>query len=184
MQTGQLPSHNTFLIVKLQTGLEQYYMLFFLSKGILYFFLLLYLRSFRRALIDILKCKKGQTQEKQINIAMEAFLCSQMNMELVCSILQGIHNSLQKIKTLYQTDSKFQVGKLKGLDFRELNYIHIRRLELLKQDLFTSKSIKHAIAVRKAKSLKKMSTKLLSRKESMMSADSQNFDRLFKIINV
>lgn len=128
------------------------------------FLLLLYLRPFRIALIDLLKCRKqkGRQQEKQLNIAMEAFLCSQMNMELVCSILQSIHNSVQKIMTLYSMDPELQQIKLEAADYKEVNYIHIRRIELLKQDVFTKRSIKNAIAVRKKNNLKKLSTQRLS----------------------
>ena len=90
-QAGNVPESNEFLIVKLKTPFSQIMMVLFEALGILLFCLFFYLRPFRTALIDILKCRKEtQSKEKQINIAMEAFLCSQMNMELVCSILQSI----------------------------------------------------------------------------------------------
>ena len=86
--------------------------------------------------------------------------------------------------TLFSTDPEFKNIKLEAKDYKEMNYIHIRRIELLKQDIFTMRSIKSAIAVRKKNNLKTMSTKRLGTNLTVQRSESVNYDELFKIINV
>ena len=70
------------------------YSYFSMSRGILYFILILLDPQF----IRILKLwKSGQKiDEAKDNHPVNAFLCSSMNLELVTAILQGIKDSVKK----------------------------------------------------------------------------------------
>lgn len=56
------------------------------GRGLINFLFLLTFPIFRISLKNALLCKRGKDDEVY-NYTHEGFLCSQMNMELVCSIL-------------------------------------------------------------------------------------------------
>ena len=72
------------------------YELLFPAKGILYFLYLLTDPVIRKAIVQMLTCKcKEQMKYKEDAQPGDSFLCSSLNMELVCAILQGIQQIVQ-----------------------------------------------------------------------------------------
>ena len=59
-----------------------------------------------------------------------------MNMELVCSILQGIQKTMHHQLTMQSNST------LRPEDFKEKKQILIEEVQVLKKDIFTNTSIK------------------------------------------
>jgi len=66
---------------------------------------------------------------------MNAFLCSSMNLELVCSILQGIQNTME---TSLTADTQ---ERLTDKDFKECTETTLKKLEILQKDMLSRASL-------------------------------------------
>lgn len=79
--------------------INRFYDVIFPSKGILYFFYLVIDPLIRKSIVHYATCKCNKAlQYKEDAHPSDNFLCSSLNMELVCAILQGIQQSAMKDK--------------------------------------------------------------------------------------
>ena len=66
------------------------------ARGICFFLFLLAMPIFHKTLFSVVCCKSDELSQYVLNFQYEGFLSSQMNMELVCSLLQGIQKTIEQ----------------------------------------------------------------------------------------
>lgn len=83
------------------------------------------------------KIETKQTQNFQAN----AFLCSSMNLELVCAILQGIKSHIKQTLN-EETEADEFMTELKSKSKWSNELIHINKLEIMNPEVFQKVSVK------------------------------------------
>lgn len=125
------------------------------GKPLLMLFFILTLPIVRTTLKYILTCRRKKMQTKVMNYSKEAFLCSQMNMELVCSILQGINKTIEEF-ILNSEETDFSP---KEDEYAEKQEIKVVEVQVLKKDIFTNASISKLLWLRKQQNTYKETNK-------------------------